>query len=107
MHDLRYFRLKTDVFQFYLSWMFQTCCFSLIEIHFCPGDPRDPRSLHYFNPEYPYNQYTTAIDSVGQVIQDYDSDKLFPVFGFGGVFFGGNTSHCHPLVSCQLLPATR
>ena len=65
------------------------------------GDPRDSRALHYFNPEYPYNQYTTAIDSVGQVVQEYDSDKLFPVFGFGGVFFGNefsSTSHCHPLV---------
>ena len=63
------------------------------------GDPRDPRSLHYFNPEYPYNQYTTAIDSVGQVVQEYDSDKLFPVFGFGGVFFGkAGTKHCYALV---------
>uniref|UniRef100_A0AAR2KUL5 Copine-3 n=1 Tax=Pygocentrus nattereri TaxID=42514 RepID=A0AAR2KUL5_PYGNA len=29
------------------------------------------------------NQYLTAIWSVGQVIQDYDTDKLFPAFGFG------------------------
>ena len=29
------------------------------------------------------NQYETAIESVGNIIEDYDSDKLFPVLGFG------------------------
>ena len=30
-----------------------------------------------------FNQYEIAIQSVGQIIEDYDSDKLFPVLGFG------------------------
>ncbi|XP_005169315.2 copine-1 isoform X2 [Danio rerio] len=46
------------------------------------GDPRSPDSLHYLNPNG-VNQYLSAIWSVGQVVQDYDSDKLFPAFGFG------------------------
>ncbi|XP_072521781.1 copine-1 isoform X3 [Salminus brasiliensis] len=46
------------------------------------GDPRSPESLHYLSPDG-VNQYLTAIWSVGQVIQDYDTDKLFPAFGFG------------------------
>lgn len=29
------------------------------------------------------NQYEIAIQAVGRVIEDYDSDKLFPVIGFG------------------------
>ena len=29
------------------------------------------------------NQYELAIQSVGNIIEDYDSDKLFPVLGFG------------------------
>ena len=29
------------------------------------------------------NQYEIAIQSVGNIIEDYDSDKLFPVLGFG------------------------
>ena len=29
------------------------------------------------------NQYTTAIRSVGEIIQDYDTDKQFPALGFG------------------------
>ncbi|XP_033829980.1 copine-1 isoform X1 [Periophthalmus magnuspinnatus] len=46
------------------------------------GDPRSPQSLHYMSPDG-LNQYLTALWSVGQVIQHYDSDKLFPAFGFG------------------------
>uniref|UniRef100_A0A8C3AMB4 Copine-3 n=1 Tax=Cyclopterus lumpus TaxID=8103 RepID=A0A8C3AMB4_CYCLU len=46
------------------------------------GDPSSPQSLHYINPEG-YNEYLTAIWAVGNIIQDYDSNKMFPVFGFG------------------------
>ncbi|XP_071753059.1 copine-3-like isoform X2 [Centroberyx gerrardi] len=46
------------------------------------GDPRLPQSLHYINPQG-YNEYLAAIWAVGSVIQDYDSDKMFPAFGFG------------------------
>ncbi|XP_030253695.1 copine-3-like isoform X2 [Sparus aurata] len=46
------------------------------------GDPRYPQSLHYINPNG-YNEYLAAIWAVGNVIQDYDSDKMFPAFGFG------------------------
>ncbi|MCI4374414.1 hypothetical protein PGIGA_G00005920 [Pangasianodon gigas] len=46
------------------------------------GDPKSPDSLHYISPNG-VNEYLSAIWSVGLVIQDYDSDKLFPAFGFG------------------------
>ncbi|XP_008948506.1 PREDICTED: copine-1-like [Merops nubicus] len=46
------------------------------------GDPRSPDSLHYISPDG-VNEYLTAIWSVGSVVQDYDTDKLFPAFGFG------------------------
>uniref|UniRef100_A0A3Q4ARF3 Copine-3 n=1 Tax=Mola mola TaxID=94237 RepID=A0A3Q4ARF3_MOLML len=46
------------------------------------GDPRSPQSLHYISPQG-INEYLSAIWSVGNVIQDYDSDKMFPAFGFG------------------------
>ncbi|XP_024118608.1 copine-1 [Oryzias melastigma] len=46
------------------------------------GDPRSPESLHYLSPDG-LNQYLSALWSVGQVVQDYDTDKLFPAFGFG------------------------
>uniref|UniRef100_A0A8B9Z585 Copine-3 n=1 Tax=Buteo japonicus TaxID=224669 RepID=A0A8B9Z585_9AVES len=45
-------------------------------------DPKSPDSLHYISPDG-INEYLIAIWSVGSVVQDYDTDKLFPVFGFG------------------------
>ncbi|CAM4723444.1 unnamed protein product [Leuciscus chuanchicus] len=46
------------------------------------GDPRLPDSLHFISPQG-VNEYLSAIWSVGLVVQDYDSDKMFPAFGFG------------------------
>ena len=46
------------------------------------GNPVDPRSLHYIAPGQE-NQYVTAIKSVGTIIEDYDTDKMFPALGFG------------------------
>uniref|UniRef100_A0A803SMC9 Copine-3 n=1 Tax=Anolis carolinensis TaxID=28377 RepID=A0A803SMC9_ANOCA len=46
------------------------------------GDPKSTDSLHYISPNG-INEYLTAIWTVGSVVQDYDSDKLFPAFGFG------------------------
>ncbi|KAK7498760.1 hypothetical protein BaRGS_00009852, partial [Batillaria attramentaria] len=53
------------------------------------GNPASPHSLHYIDPSRP-NEYMQAIYSVGSVVQDYDSDKLFPVLGFGAVLPGTN-----------------
>lgn len=49
---------------------------------FWSGDPRQPTSLHYMNPYQP-NHYMRALKAVGEVIEDYDTDKLFPALGFG------------------------
>jgi hypothetical protein len=46
------------------------------------GEPRDPSSLHYMGPN---NQYEKALFNVGMVVEPYDNDKMFPVFGFGGI----------------------
>merc|ERR1719410_1588804 len=57
------------------------------------GDPRHPDSLH-FTGRQGENQYTTAIRSVGEIIQDYDSDKQFPALGFGArIPPNGDLSH--------------
>uniref|UniRef100_A0A8C1RC65 Copine 8 n=1 Tax=Cyprinus carpio TaxID=7962 RepID=A0A8C1RC65_CYPCA len=47
-----------------------------------PGNPAQPTSLHYMNP-YQLNTYAMALKAVGDIIQDYDSDKMFPALGFG------------------------
>ena len=41
-----------------------------------------PQSLHYLSPDGA-NQYTQAIQSVGEIIEPYDTDKQFPALGFG------------------------
>lgn len=46
------------------------------------GNPSNPQSLHYMNPDHP-NHYMRAIKAVGEVIKDYDSDKMFPALGYG------------------------
>ena len=46
------------------------------------------------------NEYQTSLLNVGSVIEPYDTDRMFPVYGFGGVpnFMGlRTTSHCFPL----------
>jgi hypothetical protein len=48
------------------------------------GDPNLPNSLHYIDRTGRIlNQYQLAISSVGNIVAEYDSDKMFPVYGFG------------------------
>lgn len=62
------------------------------------GMPSQPTSLHYASP-YQLSAYALALKAVGEVIQDYDSDKLFPAYGFGAkVPPDGKISHQFPLV---------
>ena len=39
------------------------------------GDPANPDSLHFNNGHLP-NQYVQAVQAVGEIIQDYDTDKV-------------------------------
>jgi hypothetical protein len=61
------------------------------------GNPKKPSSLHAMGQN---NQYVEALIQVGTIIEPYDADRSFPVFGFGGVprFAGqAGVSHCFPL----------
>lgn len=57
-------------------------CTIAIDFTASNGDPNSPQSLHHFNPLFA-NPYVRALRAVGEIIQDYDSDKMFPVLGFG------------------------
>uniref|UniRef100_A0A8C9UAF5 Copine 5 n=1 Tax=Scleropages formosus TaxID=113540 RepID=A0A8C9UAF5_SCLFO len=62
-----------------------------------PGNPSQSTSLHYMNP-YQMNAYAMALKAVGEIIQDYDSDKMFPALGFGAKLPpDGRVSHEFPL----------
>lgn len=70
------------------------CCLRM----FLQGNPSQPTSLHYMSP-YQMNAYAMALKAVGEIIQDYDSDKLFPAYGFGAKMPpDGKISHAFPLV---------
>ncbi|XP_028925567.1 copine-5 isoform X2 [Ornithorhynchus anatinus] len=61
------------------------------------GNPSQSTSLHYMNP-YQLNAYAMALKAVGEIIQDYDSDKMFPALGFGAkIPPDGKVSHEFPL----------
>ena len=58
------------------------------------GNPSDRSSLHYLGGQ---NQYQSCLMNVGAVVEPYDTDRSFPVFGFGGIprHLGINgVSHC-------------
>lgn len=59
------------------------------------GDPCDDDSLHYIS-DHGDNQYETALKTVGNVLEHYDTDKMFPSYGFGCAY-RGEVNHCLPL----------
>ncbi|VDI32199.1 Hypothetical predicted protein [Mytilus galloprovincialis] len=73
---------KVYTFLDYVRGGTQLNCSFAVDFTASNGDPKSPSSLHYMNPYRP-NAYQTALRSVGEIIKDYDSDKLFPVLGFG------------------------
>uniref|UniRef100_A0A674BW86 Copine-3 n=1 Tax=Salmo trutta TaxID=8032 RepID=A0A674BW86_SALTR len=79
-------KYKTNIFLYQLDHHSWFLYFSKVGIDFTGsnGDPRSPQSLHYLSPDG-LNQYLSATWSVGLVVQDYDTDKLFPAFGFGKI----------------------
>ncbi|CAI9283700.1 unnamed protein product [Lactuca saligna] len=61
------------------------------------GNPRLPDSLHYIDHSGRPNAYQKAIQEVGDVLQYYDYDKLFPSWGFGARPIDGPVNHCFNL----------
>jgi len=87
---------SSKVFEKYsfLDYIFGGCQINFsvaIDFTASNGEPDDPRSLHYINPQAP-NVYERALTSVGEVCQDYDTDKMFPALGFG-VRIGDKVHH--------------
>lgn len=52
---------------------------------------------------YQLNAYGMALKAVGEIVQDYDSDKMFPALGFGAKLPpDGRISHEFALVMIHL-----
>ncbi|DBA04555.1 TPA: hypothetical protein N0F65_011103, partial [Lagenidium giganteum] len=58
------------------------------------GNPSDPSSLHFLHSGF--NDYQAAIGATGAILEEYDQDKRFPVYGFGG-WVNGDVNHCFSL----------
>ncbi|MCQ2817241.1 MAG: hypothetical protein MJ252_08255 [archaeon] len=63
------------------------------------GHYLDKDTLHYIPPgKGEMTLYEKAIYECGRVLENYDSDKVYPVFGFGACPPGSKeVSHCFPL----------
>uniref|UniRef100_A0A8C5I050 Copine-8 n=1 Tax=Gouania willdenowi TaxID=441366 RepID=A0A8C5I050_GOUWI len=70
--EMFYFIIKNCIINYTVS----------VEVSLVYGNPAQPTSLHYMSP-YQLNAYGMALKAVGEIIQDYDSDKMFPALGFG------------------------
>lgn len=79
---VKYEYRKVYSFLDYIMGGLQVNCTFAIDFTSSNGDPASTDSLHYISPYHP-NQYEQALRAVGEIVQDYDSDKLFPVLGFG------------------------
>ena len=60
------------------------------------GSPLVPGTLHYLDPRGIPNQYQSAMGCIGSILQDYDTDKKFPIWGFGARI-NGTVNHCFPI----------
>ena len=86
---------KDPVFQDYLTDGWQISCAFAIDYTRSNGEPHKEDSLHFDGPS---NQYADVIKNVGGVVEPYDSDQLFPVFGFGGILQGEKeVNHAFPV----------
>ena len=73
---------KAFTFLDYVQGGTDLACTISIDFTASNGSPNNPESLHFFSPYGgSVNQYEMAIRAVGDIIEDYDSDKLFPVLG--------------------------
>jgi len=52
------------------------------------GDPRKPGTLHYHHKDGQKNDYEKAISSIVHTLAQYDTDSMFPVWGFGAKYGG-------------------
>lgn len=84
----------------FLEYVFGGCEIGLtvaVDFTLSNGNPTSPSSLHYLDMNK--NEYLQAIQSVGNILQYYDSDKQIPVLGFGAAIppYTNKANHCFAL----------
>ncbi|CAD7705375.1 unnamed protein product [Ostreobium quekettii] len=88
----------------YIASGFEISFLVAVDFTISNGRPTNRASLHYLDPmgRYP-TPYEEAIQGVGEVLEFYDSDRLFPTWGFGGMLPTG-VSHCFALNGNDMWP---
>uniref|UniRef100_A0A6U1QQM2 C2 domain-containing protein n=1 Tax=Cyclophora tenuis TaxID=216820 RepID=A0A6U1QQM2_CYCTE len=67
------------------------------------GRPSNSMSLHRQDPTK-WNDYQRAISKIGVILQEYDTDKLFPIWGFGAKI-NSVAQPCFPLMQHEVYGA--
>lgn len=93
----------------YLRGGVQLSLITAIDFTGSNGVPHNSSSLHYIGDPSKMNQYQQAIMSVGDILLNYDYDKMVPVYGFGGKpklphFSVNQALHCFPLTGYPANP---
>jgi hypothetical protein len=88
---------KLPCFTEFLAGGLEISLITAIDFTASNGNPQLATSLHYNNPMQP-NSYVQAISAIGEILSYYDSDKMFPVYGFGAQIPPTmSVSHCFAL----------
>ena len=93
--------LKLEKHHSFLEYIFGGCEVDLsiaIDFTLSNGDPRhEINSLHCADPRR--NQYMQAMNSVGNILQFYNTDKFINLYGFGAAVppYMARASHCFAL----------
>lgn len=92
--------LKVERHHSFLEYVFGGCEVDLsiaIDFTLSNGNPKSRESLHYFDPKS--NQYLQVLNSVGNILQFYNTDKFINLYGFGGAIppYRKRPSHCFAL----------
>jgi len=98
---LGYERIESPSFLEYIASGFEINFLVAIDFTMSNGLPDYPTSLHHvltdtMDGNQRLNVYEEAIFGVGKVLEAYDSDKLFPTWGFGAKLPGNSNAvnHC-------------
>lgn len=105
--DQASFRRKSSFLQFVQSGL-EINFMVAIDFTGSNGDPTFPNSLHHCDPNAfargVMNEYEHTIAMVGDVLEFYDSDRRYPVYGFGAQLPSSRVSHCFPLTGDETAP---
>lgn len=86
--DLEKILLKSEPsFLEYIFGGIELCFHVAVDFTASNGNPLQPTSLHFLNRDSP-NKYVQALTAIGQICEDYDSDKMMPAYGFGAKIRG-------------------